>query len=293
MDRKKCACLFVFSLFFLLMLCACSNKTASVPAADEPADRLTVAVTIVPEETFVKAVSGDLANVVTMVPPGYSPENFEPAAMQLEQFSDALLYFSIGVPVEEASILPNAGAMRVISLADEVAAVYPDRTFSGGARDPHIWLSPKRVVVMIDVIARELSAVDPANRNTYEANAAAYIAELGTADQKMNLLLSGVQNRKFVTYHPAFGYFADDYGLEMFALEEDGKESTPKHLQEMIDLAKEENIKVIFYQQEIDSRQSEAYAEEIGGKTICLSPLAANYIENLEDMAETMAGAME
>lgn len=79
----------------------------------------------------------------------------------------------------------------------------------------------------------------------------------------------------------------------MYALEEDGKEATAQHLEEMVDLAKEENIKVIFYQEEIDSSQSEAFAEEIGGKTIQLSPLAADYINNLKNMAQTMAEAMQ
>jgi zinc transport system substrate-binding protein len=78
----------------------------------------------------------------------------------------------------------------------------------------------------------------------------------------------------------------------MYALEEEGKEATAEHLQDMIDLAKAENIKVIFYQEEIDSSQSKAFAEEIGGKTIQLSPLAADYIENLKNMAELMAEVM-
>jgi len=102
--------------------------------------------------------------------------------------------------------------------------------------------------------------------------------------------VKGIQIKKFMVYHPAFGYIADDYGLTMYALEEEGKESTVKHLQEMVDLAKREKIKVIFYQEEIDSRQSEAFAEEIGGTTVKLAPLAANYIENLESMAEAIAG---
>ena len=78
----------------------------------------------------------------------------------------------------------------------------------------------------------------------------------------------------------------------MLALEEEGKEATPQHLQEMIDLAKKEDIKVIFYQEETDSKQAKAYAEEIGGKTAQLAPLAADYIENLEKMAQTIKEAI-
>jgi len=257
-----------------------------------------IAVTIVPEATFVKAVCGELAEVVVMVPPGASPENYEPTPSQMEQFYGADLYFAMGVPVEETAILPNAGDLEVIFLSEEVAAVYPDLTFSPGQgtseeRDPHIWLSPKRVEVMVNVIAREMSKIDPQNSETYEKNAGAYIEELEALDQQIKAELSGVKNRKFVSYHPAFSYIADDYGLEMFALEEEGKEASPRHLQEMIDLAKKENIKVIFYQEEFDSRQAEAYAQEIGGKTMKLAPLAADYVENMKRMADTIASAME
>ncbi|MGB4659342.1 MAG: zinc ABC transporter substrate-binding protein, partial [Mobilitalea sp.] len=127
----------------------------------------------------------------------------------------------------------------------------------------------------------------------YEQNAVDYIAQLDEVDQEIKDALKGVESKNFIVYHPAFGYIADDYGLKMYALEEEGKEATAQHLQDMIDLAKEENIKVIFYQEEIDSSQSEAFAEEIGGKTIQLAPLAADYINNLKNMAKTMAEAMQ
>lgn len=252
-----------------------------------------IAVSIVPEQTFVEAVCGDLVDIVTLVPSGSSPENYEPTAQEMEKFSDASLYFSIGVPTEEANILPNVGDIKVISLQDEVAAVYEDRTFESGERDPHIWLSPKRVKVMVETIAKEMSELDPDNKGTYEQNAADYIVKLDEVDQEIKDALKGVESKNFIVYHPAFGYIADDYGLKMYSLEEEGKEATAQHLQDMIDLAKKENIKVIFYQEEIDSSQSEAFAEEIGGKTIQLSPLAADYIDNLKNMAQTMGEAMQ
>jgi len=274
-------------IFSVFALSGCNDKNSNKN------DKLIVAVSIVPEQTFVEAVCGDLAEVVTMVPPGNSPENYEPTAELMEKFEKASLYFSIGVPTEEANILPNIGDTTVISLADKVAAVYSDRTFESGERDPHIWLSPKRVKVMIETIADEMSKLDPDNADTYEENAQAYIGQLDALDTQIKTALEGVQNKKFIVYHPAFGYLADDYGLTMYALEDEGKEATAQHLQEMIDLAKEENIKVIFYQEEIDSSQSQSFAEEIAGKTIQLAPLAADYINNLKNMAETMAEVME
>lgn len=288
--KKVIRKLLVLALVISMMsLFGCSKEVEETEGDEKPI----IAVSIVPEQTFVEAVCKDLVDVVTLIPSGSSPENYEPTAKQIEQFNDAALYFSIGVPTEEANILPNVGDVKVISLKEEVSKVYEDRTFESGERDPHIWLSPKRVKVMIEVIVREMSELDPENKETYEANGADYIAQLDEVNQEMEDALKGVENKKIMVYHPAFGYIAQDYGLLMYALEEEGKEATSQHLQDMIDLAKEENIKVIFYQEEIDSSQSQAFAEEIGGKTIQLSPLAANYIENLKNMALTMKEAMQ
>jgi zinc transport system substrate-binding protein len=260
----------------------------------EPSDdKLIIAVSVIPEKTFVEAVCGDLVDVIALIPPGNSPENYEPSPKEMEMFYNSSLYFSIGVRTEEANILPNVGDIKVVSLAEEVVAVYPERTFESGDRDPHIWLSPKRVVVMIEIIAREMGTLDQANKETYAKNAQDYIEQLNELDNQITTALTHVQSKKFIVYHPAFGYLADDYGLTMYALEDEGKESTPQHLQEMIDLAKAENISLIFYQEEIDSSQSKAFAEEIGGKTMQLAPLAADYIANYKKMAETIAEVSE
>ena len=97
----------------------------------------------------------------------------------------------------------------------------------------------------------------------------------------MRAALSALENRAFIVFHPAFGYFADEYGLTMYALEDEGKEATPRRLMEMVDFARESGIRVIFYQAETDVSQAQAFAEEIGGTCVALDPLAAEYTENL------------
>ncbi len=250
---------------------------------------LTVAVTIVPQKTFVKAVAGDLAEVVTLVPPGRSPETYAPSPKELEQFSNAAVYFTIGISTEDVNILPRTREinknLKVVSLEDEVAKAYPDREFVPGSRDPHIWMSPKRVIVMIEAIARELSAIDPKNKDIYEKNANAYIEEIEKVDSEIAALLENLKGRTFIIYHPALGYFADDYGLNMLPLEVEGKEATARDLQNVIDTARVENIKVVFYQAEDDGKKAKAFAEEIGGTAEMINPLAADYIENLRKIA--------
>lgn len=249
-----------------------------------------ISVAIVPEIEFVKAVAGDDFEIVTMVPPGASPENYEPTPLEKEKFEKSKIYFSMGVPTEENNILPNISEnTKLVKLDEEVRKYYEDLTFENGGRDPHIWLSPKRVQVMMTKIAESLSELKPENKEKYEENANKYIEELENVSSEINEILKNKENKKFVVYHPAFAYLADEFGLEMYALEEEGKEATAQSLQEKIDLAKEEGIKYIFYQAEIDSTQARAYAEEIGGQTMMLSPLAENYIENLKEMVNLLA----
>lgn len=288
-------------LLALMGLSACGgSQTASEPknttdSATQSDEKLQVAVTIVPQATFVEKVGADMVETHILVPPGYAPEQFEPNPQDMAAFENADLYFSIGVPVEAAQINRLAQSnenLTVVSLQDAVAAAYPDREFAPGERDAHIWLSPKRTMVMVNTIADALAEADPANAETYQANAAAYLDELQAVDADIKAALVDVSNPTFICYHPAFGYLADDYGLTMLALEEEGKEANPARLKELTDLAKAENIRVVFYQDEIDSRQAAAFAEEIGGETVQLAPLAADYTDNLQRMADTIAEAM-
>lgn len=287
-------------IFGLLFSVGCSTKetTTDIESTKDAAipEKPIVAVTITPEKSFVEAVCGDKVDVVVMVPPGNSPENYEPTPKEMEQFSKAKIYFTIGVPTESSYILPKAkeiSEMKVIKLQDEVAKTYNELEIAPGQRDPHIWLSPKRAKEMVKIINREVGQLDTENAKEYEKNAQAYEAELDHLDDKIKTILADVKNRKFIVFHPAFAYLADDYDLKMFALEEEGKETTPQRLREMLDFAKAENIKAVFYQAEISNKQAQSFAEEIGGKTVQLEPLALNYIENFKKMAELMAEVMK
>lgn len=283
MNKKFTA--FVLCLVLLCFVSGCKGQNVS------PQKNIAV-VSIVPQVTFAKAVAGDLWEITALIPPGSSPENYEPTPNDRMLLEDSSVYFTVGVPSETASILPAVGVgTKVVKLEETVSAVYPDVQMDGG-RDPHIWLSPKRVKVMVEKMAEEFSLLDPENREIYRKNADEYINKLDELDKYIKSVLEGVENRKFIVFHPAFGYIADDYGLEMLSLEEEGREATPKHLQDMADIAENEGIKAVFYQAEVDGRQAEAFAESIGGKTVMLAPLAENYIDNLKGMADLMAETM-
>lgn len=288
--------LLISSLALFLLLAGCSSNASNSEVKDE---KVVVAVSIVPQETFIKNIAGDLVDIVTLIPPGYSPANYQPTPKEIAKFSDAEIYFSMGVPTEKANTLNKIDDlnknMKVIDLASVVGEIYPHRYMDEhnhddedeegqqhDGRDPHIWLSPKRAILIVETMKNELVIIDPENKNVYEKNALEYIDKLKTLDESIKSSLSKTNYKKFIIHHPSYGYFADDYGLEMIAIEEDGKDATAKGIKGVIDLAKEENIKFILYQEEFDNNQAEAIARDIGGITIKVAPLSANYIENLE-----------
>ncbi len=279
---KKTALLLTLILFFTFSGCKSTQN----------GNKNILAVSIAPQATFVSRVCGDKFDVVTVIPAGASPETYEPSPSQMTGIADAKLYFSIGVPAEKSSILPLVDSEKTVSLEDSVRKAYPDR-LEGDSRDPHIWLSPKRVIVMVEAIADSLKELDPENADYYAQNAENYINELKELDEYISASLSDCKNRKFIAFHPAFGYFADDYALSMHALEEHGKEATAKRLAQMTDLAKKEDIKVIFYQAEASKKQALSFAEEIGGEAVMLEPLSADYINNLKTMTDSLLKAMK
>ncbi|MFW5736310.1 MAG: metal ABC transporter solute-binding protein, Zn/Mn family [Halanaerobium sp.] len=296
---KKNSLLLVFLVLLILLTAAFSVSAAEA----------TVAVTIVPQLEMVEAVAGERVEVVEMIPKGSSPSNYAPSPAEMRAFNEASIYFSMGVPADMQNILPRAeeqADLEVVKLFERIESEYPHRYFGEeeaaddhqddeaddhghshqGGRDPHIWLSPARVRLMVEIMKEELIELLPQYEEEFNKNAEQYLEKLDTADQQIKELLSDYEGREILVYHPAFGYFTEEYGLKMTAIEEDGKEPGPRHLEEIIQHARQQGIKNVFYQAEIDSTKTRAVAEELGGEFIQLNPLAQDYTENLRVMAE-------
>ncbi len=299
------------TVFILASLAACS--AAETAASLEPTEeKLTVAVGIAPHASFVEAVAGDLAKVVTMVPPGDNPETFQPTMTQMQALSDAAVYFSQDLPTEEASILPKLPDFNqdivVVDLFAAVAKEYPllpsahshghddddDEEFSHKEEyDHHLWLSPKRAAAMVQTIVDTLCGLNEANAEIFRANAKRYIAELEELDAELKTTLSSLGNKSFIIYHSAYAYFADDYGLEMIGIEIEGKQATAAELKKVIALARQLGIKTVFYQQEFDGNQARTIAEEISGTAMQAAPLSPDYTGALRKFAAALTGQAE
>ncbi len=285
--------LILLSILLTLTMISCSS--------DVKPGKITVAVGVVPEATFVEKVAGSLVDIVVLVPPGNSPANYQPSAKEMQALSIAKIYFTLQMPTEEANILPKVKDfnkdIKIVNLREIVSNVYPLRMIFGHGHeedegseetdeltiDPHLWLSPKRSIIMVQAIADELSVIDPDNSDTYQSNAAAYISEIDSLDKEIRIRIEALTNKSFMIYHGAYGYFAEDYNLEMISIEAAGKQATALEIQEVIEHALEEGIKVIFYQEEFDDNQAQTVAEEINGKVIKVSPLSGDYLTSLRE----------
>ena len=298
---------------FLLLITFLLTFSFSAAAAETA-----VAVTIVPQIEMVKAIAGERVEVVEMIPKGHSPANYAPSPAEMRTFNEASIYFSMGVPADMQNILPRAeeqSDLKVVKLFDRIEEKYPHRYFGeeeeadehddhaeaeaeaeehshAGGRDPHIWLSPARVSLMVEIMRDQLIEILPEYEAEFKENTEQYLEKLSAADQENKELLSEYKDQEILVYHPSFGYFTEHYGLKMIAIEEAGKEPGPRHLQEIIEHARQQGIKNVFYQAEIDSNKTRAVAEELDGEIIKLNPLAQNYIENLKVMAEKMAASI-
>ncbi len=274
----------IICILFLLTLCGCKNDTKT--------NKITVSVSIPPQVEFVKAVCGDEAEINVMITAGASAEKYEPVPKDIAALNDSDIYFSIGVPAEENGILLHIpDSVKLIDLTTPVSEKYTDRKI-GSERDPHIWLSPKRVVVMVEEIAKQMAVLDPENAPTYSSNADTYINKLNKAETEIAHIFRNKKLKVFYISHPSYGYFADDFGLKMVGLEKNGHEATAKDLTEVLASVKADGTKVIFCQEEASKSLAELVAKEIGGEVQILKPLSPNYLDNLLTTANLIEKAV-
>ena len=159
----------------------------------------------------------------------------------------------------------------------------------GFGEDPHTWLSPKLAKVHAQNIYDVLVELDPASEALFKENLDALLAEMDELDQAIAAELENLSSRSFLVFHPAWGYFAEDYDLEQIPIEVQGQDPSAAELAELIEIAEVENIKVVFAQYQFNSRPAETIASQIGGEVIFIDPLSTDWANNLKEIAQQIA----
>ena len=267
------------------VLAGCQGSETVKPASQEgTGDKLKVFVSILPQADFVEHLGGDRVEVNVMMPPGANEHNYEPDSGQLKALSEADLYIKVGnLPFE------NTWMERLIAANKDMLVVDSSKSIELIDDNPHIWLSPRLVKLQAESISAALVKLDPKNEEYYLQQKELFLEELDSLDREMVKLLKGVQGESFLVYHPAWGYFARDYGLQEIAIEEHGKEPGAREMSRVIEYARNNHIKTVFASSQHSSHSAEAVAAELGARVVLLDPLPENYIDNMRKVARTMA----
>jgi zinc transport system substrate-binding protein len=291
----------IFLLFTLLIPLTISSLSTFALAQEDP---LKVAVSIMPQTEWVEEIGGEHIDVQALIPAGQSPASFAPTSTELTFIADAEVWFAIGLlpfdKAHKAAVLDAAESPSFqfvnLSIGLELLEVEghdhdheeEGEEENGYTIDPHTWLSPTRAIQMVETIRDTLKSIDPTNAGDYDTNAASYIGKLTALNTTIATKMASVNNTHMLVFHPAWGYFAHDFGLTLVALEEEGQDPTSEHFAEVIDLAREENVGAIFIQEEFSITVAQAFAVEACVELIQLKPLAPDYIDNLNDTADLL-----
>jgi zinc transport system substrate-binding protein len=286
----------VTKLLPLLLTCV---LTAVLPAL-LAAGPLPVVVALPPHAWLVEAVGGGRVEAQTLVGPGDSPATFQPSDRQVSRLLEARLLFRAGAPFEHGPWFRavRGAALEVVDLRHGVEALETDHshgrtTAIESGHDPHIWLSPRRLVVQARTVATALARHDPAGRTEYERNYDRLATRLTELDAELAAALAPHTGRAFVVFHPSWSYFAADYGLRQIAVETAGKEPSDRELTRLAAAARAARIRVVFVQPQIGGRAAAALATALGADLAVLDPLARDVPANLRAVARTLIASFE
>jgi zinc transport system substrate-binding protein len=294
--------LLICFLTALYALPACTPSGGDSTASQD----YSVFVSIVPLEFFAERVGGPYVELHSLVGPGQSPATYEPTTKQMTALADSKVFFITGVPVE-APLVPRIRSgfpsVEVVDVRDgmpmqEVAVERlvdgsPEMTGYHHETDPHVWLSPRLAKTIAKKMSDTFSKIDPDHKAEYVQNYQRLAEELDRLDSEITQLLSPVRGRELIVFHPAYGHFANEYGLEQIAIEHGGVAPGSRQLALLIENAREKGVKAIFVQPQFSSTAAEAVAGTIGAEVIQLDPLARDYVENLWDIAIKIHSAFE
>ncbi|MEP0846090.1 MAG: zinc ABC transporter substrate-binding protein [Phycisphaerae bacterium] len=297
---------------------ASASATQAANGAEPP---LLVLVSVAPQAYFAERVGGANVRVECLVGPGQSPHTFEPTPRQAAQLAQARVYFTVGIPFESVLLakLPRGESgpeivdtragieLRRLTPAESAADAHEHENAQGhdvpqraesvsdesaGAVDPHIWLDPLRVKRQARTMCDALARLAPQHSAEFERNFAAFAANLDHLHERLSKLLAPYRGREFYVFHPAYGYFADAYGLKQAPIEIEGKEPGPRALAQLIERARAAGTKVIFYQPQYSKAAAEAVARAIGASVVPLDPQPRDWLAAMDELAAALEQAL-
>ncbi len=281
-----------FLTFLMIFNLSCSSENIESGKSGV----VNVTVSILPQKFIVERIGKEKVKVNVMVPPATSPEIYEPGPVKMAELKDSAIYFLIGMPFEKNAfekMKSEFSNVRFTQMQKNIVF----RKIEGGhdhkeesgfheeTYDPHIWLDPLYLIVISDNTVSELIKADPANREFYIKNLLELKKELQLLYDELLDVFKGSERKSFVIYHPAWGYFADRFGLKQIPVEIEGKEPSVAEMAKLSEFIKENKVKTIFLQAQSSETVINSLASEKGIQIKMIDPLKENVVENIRESA--------
>ncbi|MDE1845646.1 MAG: zinc ABC transporter substrate-binding protein [Thaumarchaeota archaeon] len=264
-----------------------SNSNVSPPVNQQSSatPKLKVAASFFPLYEFARNIGGDKAEVYSFLPIGLEPHEWEPSIQEIEELKGTKLFIYNGAGMEayiskfmESGEFANMTFAKVtdgITLLKADSAEDDKEILAQGGMDPHVWNDPIYAKQEVTNIKNAMQKADPANAQYYEDNANAYIAKLSALDNSIKTGLSHCKKDTFVSFHNAFNYFSNRYGIHDTWITGIAPEADvpPQDIKKVIQIAKDKDVKVIFSEDLVDPRLASTLASEVGAQVLVLSPL--------------------
>jgi zinc transport system substrate-binding protein len=279
---------FLFLCFAFLLACQSKPKETSN----------LVSVSILPQKYIVEQIAGNLLHVNVLVPPGSSPHNYEVLPSQMKDLSKSKVWLQIGLLTFEDAWKEKLASLnqelRIVNCSEGIVPLagddhHEDGHGHEGAFDPHVWLAPAEVKMLAQNTLKALKSGFPEKSAAFEENYSRFILKIDSLSAVIEQKLKPLTNRNILIFHPALGYFARQFKFEQIPLELNGKEPSPKHMKDIVDLAHRQNIHVIFIQKEFDSAFANQMAQEIDGEVLVIDPLDYNWEKQMLDITNKIA----
>lgn len=272
----------------ILWCWSCSSNKGGVTSNNS------ITVTILPIKYIVEQIVGNDFVVNTLVPPGASPETYEPTPQQLIALSRSEFVFSTGLIDFEQQLTEKLADNKdkLVELSRGIELMGGTCGHQHGHQhgvDPHIWTSPRLLKKMSETIYNTISVKYP-DSTKYAENCNLLISRLDSLDIAVQNILTEAEAKSFIIYHPALSYYAQDYGIEQITIETDGKEPTADQLKKLINRARTNKTTRILYQAQFSRATVEAAAKDINAECIEIDPLSGDVVNNLIVITKIITG---
>lgn len=274
------------SVLSVALLDACKGRQAGSGGS-----RGTLVVTIEPLRWVTERVAGEAWRVVTVVPEGYNPEDYEPTGQTLVEIADAAAYLKVGeLGFEQAQLPRLQETMPNLRVFDTSAGLRVDETgLPLLGFDPHTWTSPESMRKVATEVYNAMCEIDSVDSDIYRHNLQELMQEIDSVDGAVSGKLERLRHRTFVVGHPVLTYFAHEYGLRQLALENHGQGPSMGSMEQLIKACKADSVGVILIQSEFNTESAATLAREIGAEVKTFRPMSYEWKREMLWIANALA----